>query len=84
VWWLNVATSLATPIGAVLAYFFLPFFQNFLGYFLGVAAGAFIYIAVSDLMPEIRHHAAPKEFLHFFMILLGIVSIILVGLVVPE
>lgn len=84
VWWLNVATALATPIGALLAYFFLPFFEPFLGYFLGFAAGAFIYIAVSDLMPEIRHHAAPREFLHFSLILLGIGSILLVGMMVPE
>lgn len=84
VWWLNVATALTTPLGAVLAYLFLPFFEAYLGYFLGFAAGAFIYIAVSDLIPEIRHHAAPKEFLHFFMILLGIASIILVGTLIPE
>ncbi|MFH0806334.1 MAG: ZIP family metal transporter [Candidatus Brennerbacteria bacterium] len=84
VWWLNVLTALATPVGAILAYFFLPFFDAYLGYFLGLAAGSFIYIAVSDLMPEIRHHAAPKEFLHFFMIVFGIVVIILVGTLVPE
>lgn len=84
VWWLNVLTALATPVGAILAYFFLPFFEVYLGYFLGFAAGAFIYIAVSDLMPEIRHHAAPKEFLHFFMIVFGIAAIILVGILIPE
>jgi zinc and cadmium transporter len=84
VWWLNVATALTTPVGALLAYFSLPLIQPFLGYLLGFAAGAFIYIAVSDLMPEIRHHAAPKEFLHFFLILFGIVTILLVGMFVPE
>lgn len=84
VWWLNVLTALATPVGAMLGYFFLPFFNAYLGYFLGFAAGAFIYIAVSDLMPEVRHHAKPGEFLHFFMIVFGILAIILVGLVVPE
>jgi zinc and cadmium transporter len=84
VWWLNVLTALTTPFGAILGYFFLPFFESFLGYFLGFAAGAFIYIAVSDLMPEIRHHAAPREFLHFFMIVFGIMVIILMGTLVPE
>lgn len=84
VWWVNVAAALTTPAGALLGYLFLPFFEAYLGYFLGFAAGAFIYIAVSDLMPEIRHHAKPGDFLHFFMIVLGTLSIMLVGTLVPE
>ncbi|MBI2278828.1 MAG: ZIP family metal transporter [Candidatus Brennerbacteria bacterium] len=84
VWWLNFTTALTTPAGALLGYFFLPFLEPLLGYFLGLAAGAFIYIAVSDLMPEIRHRAGPREFLHFFMILVGLAVIMLVGTLVPE
>ena len=51
----TVWVALATPIGAVLAYFFLQDVSNmFLGALLAIAAGSFIYIAAADLIPEVH------------------------------
>lgn len=45
--------AVATPVGAVLTFFFLKnITQSLLGIFLAIAAGTFIYIAASDLVPE--------------------------------
>jgi zinc and cadmium transporter len=42
-------------------------------YLLPFAAGNFIYIASSDLIPEIKEKTGFKEsFLHFFVFLLGL------------
>ncbi|MFH1591865.1 MAG: ZIP family metal transporter [Candidatus Woesearchaeota archaeon] len=49
----SILVAIATPIGAILAF---PFIKNltepFLGGLLAIAAGTFLYIASSDLIPE--------------------------------
>ena len=47
--------ALATPLGAVGTYFFLRNIDSdFLGILLAIAAGSFLYVAASDLIPEIH------------------------------
>jgi zinc and cadmium transporter len=53
----NILSAFASLLGAVGAYFFFSYFEKYLPYFLAIAAGNFIYIALSDLIPEIH-----KEF----------------------
>jgi len=51
-------------------------------FLLPFAAGSFIYIACSDLIPEIKHKVSPqKSLIHFFVFLLGIVLMLLIKLV---
>lgn len=64
----SLGVALATPLGALAAYFFL---QNispaFLGMLLALTAGSFLYLAAADLLPEthkIRHRANAA---YFFM-----------------
>jgi len=53
------------------AIFLLPF-----------AAGTFIYIASSDLLPEIKHkESLGKSLIHFFVFLLGIILMLFIKLV---
>lgn len=75
----NLGTSLMTILGATIGYIALPYVSSILPHLIGFSAGTFIYIAVSDLMPEVRHESKPKEFIHFFTILLGIMSIFFFG-----
>ncbi len=51
---LNLLTSLASVIGAVLAYFALRAALEFLPYALAVAAACFLYVAVADLIPGLH------------------------------
>jgi zinc and cadmium transporter len=76
----NFASALTIVPGGVLAWvlgqelnviFLLPF-----------AAGNFVYIAASDLIPEIKHATSPGEgALHFFAFLAGILLLLAVRLV---
>jgi zinc and cadmium transporter len=57
----NIISSLATVVGAVLAYYTLADMQELLPYILVVAASSFIYIAVADLIPGLHHKVKLSE-----------------------
>ncbi len=70
----NVISSLFTILGAVIAYIALSFVEGWIPYLLGGAAGVFIYIAASDLIPEIHHRARHRHFLSVMLFfILGLV-----------
>jgi len=50
----NVFASLATVVGALLAYYSLSNLEAYLPYVLAIAASSFIYIAVADLIPGLH------------------------------
>ncbi len=51
-------------------------------FLLPFAAGNFIYIAASDLIPEIKHKVnLKKSLIHFFIFLLGIVLMLLIKMI---
>lgn len=69
--------ALATPLGAMLAYFFTAQLAGqTLGLLLAAAAGAFIYISASDLVPLTHKEHNWKN---GFMMLLGVGFVLLVG-----
>ncbi len=53
--WYNFLSALATIVGAVLVYFSADLLKGRLPQLLGLTAGFFIYIAASDLIPEIHN-----------------------------
>lgn len=56
----SVAVALATPVGAIAGYLFLRSIEaSVLGALLGIAAGSFLYIAASDLLPETHRQTSP-------------------------
>lgn len=57
----NVISSLATLLGAVLAYVWLTDMQQILPYVLAVAASSFIYVAVADLIPGLHQRTEAKH-----------------------
>lgn len=72
----NVASALCSVLGAVLAYFFLTQIEGLIGPMLAFAAGAFIYIAASDLIPETKHTTSTKKsVVQILIVLLGIAII---------
>lgn len=60
IFWFNVFTSLLTLAGVAIGYYAVTFFEGSLPYLLGGAGGIFIYIAASDLIPELHHRAHHK------------------------
>lgn len=73
----NLFTAMTTVVGAILAYFMMPFLPDtFMFVALAVAAGVFIYISTSDLIPELREHSSGRlDIGHTLALLLGITSV---------
>lgn len=78
----NLLSALTAIFGALVGYFLSPLVENLVAFLLPFAAGGFIYIAGSDLIPELHKEADTKKaFLSFVFFLLGILFMAAVRLV---
>ncbi|MDP3786746.1 MAG: ZIP family metal transporter [Candidatus Omnitrophota bacterium] len=78
----NFVTALTAFLGAIAAYFFLNKLEGFTPFMISVAAGGFIYIACTDLIPELnKERIASRSIQQFILILLGI-GVILAGKII--
>jgi zinc and cadmium transporter len=57
----NILSAVAAFVGAIMTYMLGDMLENYIAIFLAITAGFFIYIASSDLIPEI-HHEKRKGF----------------------
>ena len=72
----NILASMATLVGAVIAYYSLQSMQSALPYILAIAASSFIYIAVADLIPGLHKRTELRETIQqITLIVLGVVTI---------
>jgi len=70
----NYLVALSVVLGGIVGYFLSSILFNLIPYLLPVAAGGFIYIAASDLIPEIKKETKTKRSLISFLVfILGIV-----------
>lgn len=58
--WVNILSALAALLGAMITYFLGDVLEGFTPMILAMTAGFFIYIASSDLIPEIHHEKRRK------------------------
>lgn len=79
---LNLLTSLATVVGAVLAYLSLE--QSWLPYVLALAAASFIYVAVADLIPGLHRNNSLSASLRQIALIACGVGIVLAGHVLMQ
>jgi len=71
---LNYIVASTVILGGIVGYFASLHIENIVPYLLPIAAGGFIYIAASDLMPEIRKESNfKKSIISFSIFLMGIV-----------
>jgi zinc and cadmium transporter len=54
---LNLASGATGVLGAVLVYFAMEPFPHVLPYFIAFSAGGFLYVAMSDLIPDLHRNA---------------------------
>jgi zinc and cadmium transporter len=74
----NLFVGLTAIAGGVAGYFLSFQLHNLVNYLLPFAAGGFVYIAASDLIPEIRKETnAVKSFSSFGIFLLGVALMLL-------
>lgn len=77
---LNFISALFALLGALLAYFFINIVEWVVPYIVAFSAGMFLYIALSDLIPEL-HHADLEKRQKFEQLLLFFVGVgLIVGL----
>jgi len=71
---LNYIVATTVILGGIVGYFASFYVEGVMPYLLPIAAGGFIYIAASDLMPEIRKESnLKKSIMSFGIFLLGII-----------
>ena len=69
----NFISALTAVLGGITGYVLTTHIEGLAVYLLPFAAGNFIYIAASDLIPEIKHRENfKKSLLHFVVFLIGI------------
>jgi len=82
---LNLLSSAAMILGAVLGYFLLAPLQSLLPYMLAIAAAGMIYVAVADLIPGLHKRAALGHTAQqLALIALGILTVWLAGTLAHE
>jgi zinc and cadmium transporter len=78
---LNFVTALTAIAGGVLGYYFFPYLGGAMIYLLPFAAGGFLYIAASDLIPELHKEAnTARTVVSFALFLVGIVLMFVIKL----
>lgn len=78
----NFLVAMTVVLGGVCGYFLTYQIGDFVGYLLSIAAGGFLYIASSDLMPEIRKEEGLKKSMcafGFFLLGIGLMYAIRLG-----
>ena len=81
----NFITALMAMIGAIAGYLINDLSRNFSSFILPLTAGGFIYIATSDLIPELHKETDLKRSTAaFFAFLLGIAFMALAKNLLPE
>lgn len=69
----NFLTAISCMIGGIAGYFFISYMESAKIFLLAFAAGGFIYISASDLVPEIRKEKdGRKALINFLIFLVGI------------
>lgn len=75
----NLLSSSATIPSAIISYFVLDIFQTTVPLFLAISAASFLYIALSDLTPQLHQKTEAKEILkQLILVVLGILIMVLV------
>ncbi|MDP3041459.1 MAG: ZIP family metal transporter [Candidatus Omnitrophota bacterium] len=81
----NFASALMAMIGALAGYFINDYIQGFSNFILPLTAGGFIYIATSDLIPELhKENDLKRSMAAFSAFLLGIVFMALANKFLPS
>lgn len=71
----NIATAIATVVSAVIVYLVAGDIEELVAPILAVTAGFFIYVAASDIIPDIHEQPHKEGTLQAIMLLVGIVIV---------
>ena len=81
----NFVSALTAIAGAVIGYLMINSFEGILALLIPFAAGGFIYIAMSDLIPELhKEEKLGKSIFNFFLFGMGIIFMVVLKLYFGE
>jgi len=79
---LNYAVALTVVLGGIAGYLLFSSLESFLPFLMPFAAAGFVYIAASDLMPEIRKESnLKKSIISFLVFIIGISLMYLIKII---
>ena len=78
----NFLSGLTALVGVLACFGFKSLVQAHLGWFLTATAGMFIYIAASDLIPELHAHEHRDQWIYTVPFILGVALMATLGVVV--
>ncbi len=79
--WLNFMSALLAIVGVIFALVLGDVLESFITYFLPIAAGGFIYVAVADLIPELHKTKEVKySVLQILAVLVGVLAMVALAL----
>ncbi len=82
---LNFVVALAVVLGGISAIFFIETMEALSGLLIAFSAGSFIYLAASELIPELhKEKSLKKSAVQFVVFILGISLIWSLGVIFPE
>jgi len=82
---LNFVVALIVVLGGISAVFFIEAVEALSGLLIALSAGGFIYLAASELIPELQKEKGfKKSVVQFVMLILGLALIWSLGLIFPE
>lgn len=82
---LNFGVSFTVVVGGISAIFFIETVEALSGLLIAFAAGGFIYLAASELIPELhKEKSFKKSAVQFVVFILGIALIWSLGMIFPE
>ena len=81
---LNFASGLFALVGVFACFWFRGFVEAYLGWFLTATAGMFIYVAASDLIPELHEHEHRGQWIYAAPFVLGVALMVAMSHFVAE
>ena len=80
----NFLSAITAIVGTLIGLFLVGRVEGFVHFIIPFAAGNFLYIAASNLLPQLHRHCELKETLvHLIAIVIGITFVVLVGIYGP-
>lgn len=81
---LNFLSGLAAMLGALWCFWFEGLVARHIPWFLAATAGMFIYIAASDLLPELHHSHTRREWIYAVPFFVGVALIATIRVMIPD
>lgn len=81
----NFLSALTSIVGVLISNYFSMNIENFFGFLMAFAAGGFIYISASELIPEMQKETDfGRSLIQFVLFIFGIALIWIMGFLFPE